>query len=801
MKPTRLELTGFRGIKDGLGRDSVEIIIPEAPLVSLAGPNGIGKSTVLDNLQPYRFMPSRAGEPSPRAFSFYDHIGPEAEKVLDWEHQGALYRTQFKLKQTAKTKKTEAVLLIKAGDDWAPAQRSGILSDGRSDTYDRLITEILGTPALYCATAFFAQNRKSLSSYKAGDVKLLLSELLQLSDYLEQSKQAKAVADALSVHLPSLRAHCLNREQYLADLEATTERAKTAHEQSKQGDIDIKRAREDVTLANKALAEAQAEAGNLIEINRRRDDLQSAIKATMLDRRRAADEADHQHQGIVGRVAKLEQTHASKQANLATDISGLQRTIQDRKRQIEAIERDAQTLEAERTQTRATITKLDGELEQHVVLDEQRHALAHQTTLQTQQLNEAQKEGRHLSLQTEQIKTRAALCDRVPCKGTDLQGRCELLKEAVDAKDTAGAYQDQLDAARQRYRNIHAALAQTQAQASALPPAQTSTLKQQLKDATEALAEIERKAAQREQLPALREHLASLEEQLSAKLAEQQQEQVQYDEGMALHRGDLAHIKTQAEQTLARFDQQIEQIKTELASLPADTQSARVEQATAQCAEAEARLTAVEAAKAEAQTTLANAQAERKRLETLLADMEGYASKIAMIENEIAHWGNLRRGLGRDGIVALCIDDAGPALAEIANDLLDTCFGGEYRIELTTQSVKCDGALKEDFDILVHGRDGMRPLRVMSGGQRVYLNEVLSTAIGLYEARHSRGRFHTRLADEVDGALDSARKLEFARLKRRALELAGFEREVFISHAPEIQDAADETIDLLALRV
>ena len=54
--PLRLTLTGFKGIRSGLGRASLtldfESLGDDAALVAIAGGNGRGKSTVMDNLHP-----------------------------------------------------------------------------------------------------------------------------------------------------------------------------------------------------------------------------------------------------------------------------------------------------------------------------------------------------------------------------------------------------------------------------------------------------------------------------------------------------------------------------------------------------------------------------------------------------------------------------------------------------------------------------------------------------------------------------------------------------------------------------
>jgi DNA repair protein SbcC/Rad50 len=91
--PETLYLKGFAGIRAGLNRDELTLdltqLVGDAQLVALAGPNGTGKTTVMDNLQPYRLLPSRASSFSPAGFSFYEHLVlPECVKELIWGHEG-----------------------------------------------------------------------------------------------------------------------------------------------------------------------------------------------------------------------------------------------------------------------------------------------------------------------------------------------------------------------------------------------------------------------------------------------------------------------------------------------------------------------------------------------------------------------------------------------------------------------------------------------------------------------------------------------------------------------------------------
>ena len=57
MQPLRLTLKGFRGIRDGLGRDEItldlERLADGANLIAIVGANGSGKSTIMDCLTPF----------------------------------------------------------------------------------------------------------------------------------------------------------------------------------------------------------------------------------------------------------------------------------------------------------------------------------------------------------------------------------------------------------------------------------------------------------------------------------------------------------------------------------------------------------------------------------------------------------------------------------------------------------------------------------------------------------------------------------------------------------------------------
>src|SRR3982750_3609347 len=124
MKPLRLTLKGFTGIRDGLGGDErpvdFEARAPGAQLVALVGPNGSGKTTIIDSAQPYRLMPSRATSASVGGFSYYDHLSAaEGGKDLEWVHEGRRFRSQLLFRMNG-ARRTEAFLHEWKDGRWVP---------------------------------------------------------------------------------------------------------------------------------------------------------------------------------------------------------------------------------------------------------------------------------------------------------------------------------------------------------------------------------------------------------------------------------------------------------------------------------------------------------------------------------------------------------------------------------------------------------------------------------------------------------------------------------------------------------
>ncbi|MBK7237536.1 MAG: hypothetical protein IPI02_18625 [Sterolibacteriaceae bacterium] len=123
----------------------------------------------------------------------------------------------------------------------------------------------------------------------------------------------------------------------------------------------------------------------------------------------------------------------------------------------------------------------------------------------------------------------------------------------------------------------------------------------------------------------------------------------------------------------------------------------------------------------QAQQTVADSAGRLASVEIRIVEARG---KVTHIETQIALWSMLAKALGNDGIVALSIDDAGPTLSALANELLLGCYGPRFTVSLKTQVENAKGECREGFSIVVHDAQSgqSKELDNMSGGEKLWLS-------------------------------------------------------------------------------
>jgi len=807
MYPLSLTLKGFRGIRDGLGMDvltlDLERLAGDAELVALAGANGRGKSTILDNLHPFLVMPSRAAGVG--GFSYYDHVClPEAEKDLLWLHEGRRYRSQVVIRSNGR-RATDA-FLFEADDEgrWRPVQLpDGTVSDGKTGTYVRCVEYLLGSAETFFTSAFSAQGKRQLSSYQNGEIKTLLADLLGQEEIRNEGKKAAQVADLLKAGLVSMRQQQATLDEQIGRQDGERQRLEEAPKRVVELAGTLKAAQTTLEAARERLAQQRAVREQARGTETVRSRMSSERTALIRTGKEAIEAIASQKKCQQQRLERLEQRAATRRTQRASRVQALARQrqqcdavlaheagVQRAVRRLELAEAVAaahgERVRAAREQVQA-LARCDSALEAAGV-----------------RAKAIEREAGQAALRAEDLARRICLTREVPCAGTDLQGQCKLLGDAREA-------QALMPSAQGAIRRLADDRAATRRQEAAL-----AAQRRDLESGPQALAWAEwRESVARgraEQCGRLAERAGELRqarlrcEEIDGELAGLQVGGS--DDGKdetpeeVTERGDIAKVlealAAQQEQQAKYYRQSLDRLDAALAALPP--------------AFDEQRLTAAERAVAGAQT--AAVEAERAHLQAIRdvevkvaldrqlrerrSERHQLAARVALVESQLGSWNLLAKCLSNDGVIALAIDDAGPTLAGLANDLLLACYGPRFTVSLLTQLETRKGEQREGFAIEVHDGESGQSKRVeqMSGGERVWVNECLVRAVALYLGQNSGRCYGTLFSDEADGALDPARKRMFMAMKREVLRLGGYAREIYISQTPELTSMADAVINL-----
>lgn len=808
MRPLKLVLKNFIGIRNGLGRDVLEFDVEQlagtAVLVALAGPNGAGKTTILDNLHPYRVMPFRASGYSPGSFSFFDQIyGGEAEKTLEWSLGSELYRSTLLFKFTAKTKKTEAYLHRKGLVGWEPyTAPDGTISDGKTTTYDACLNGLLGTPELFFSSAFSAQNRKQLVGYTNGDIKELMAELLGLESVRELGKKASEVCKGLRSKREVLQDEARAVDSWLNQLAIHADAMRKQTEALGLRQEDVRTGKAAVQQAMRAVADAKSMAESSASILGRKLELERQLKTlddehsgrmTQCNADIAADKArsDRELQGINIQIRSIDSSRQQIALSKARHATVLARATG-----VEAAKAAQAALERASIEAARTLEDARGDVASYRKQRDMKSQLEAQVSSLSQ-------EGKSSKAQHADCTLRAELIHKVPCEGTDLQPRCPLLANAREADSRLPALTEHLETLRTHYAKGSESLKVLTDSMGADPEPGLRALERKAQEAVKAVSDNEAIIALEAGAEAARAAIADADAQFEQSKAEAATLNERLVQMRSDHEDSSFALFGRKQTLIGRHTEQRNLLDVELGDL-GDTGAAEKAIAAAEAAllRAETQLEQSESTVRAIQDQQANIAAAAREGEKRLAACKSALAQSDHLAAEIAHYTLLSKALGNDGIIALSIDDAGPSLTAIANDFLSASYGPRFSLRIDTQRDTASGTQREEFDIRVFDAEAgdEKSIKLVSGGERIWLNDALTRSIAVYQAQQSGQRYECLLTDESDGALDADKKTQFMQMKRKVLELGGYRSEIFISHSPELWAMADAVIDMEDLR-
>ncbi|ABM39602.1 coiled-coil domain-containing protein [Polaromonas naphthalenivorans] len=810
MQVNKLMLEHFEGIERGRGKDRIEVdftkVNPNAKLVALFGPNGSCKTTLMDNMHPYRVMPSRATSPTPTAFSYYLHVipGKNALKDIFWSHKGREFRSVIRIRTTGKTNKQECYLTERVGEDFLPYEdTTGLVSDGKTDTYDRAVEAILGKPEVFFATQFSAQGKKPISTMTAGEVKALMAAMLIMGSFKTLSEKANEVVKGLKPHLSAFQSQLLPletkilKEQSLIELRGNLQREmqvnaeKVLRQKSliKEGSatlsaLELKLSQQESVLAQRSSLQMQL--GSVVSQNAAE---LAAFEAKQVAERKSVEAADQNSRNAV-RVAQSAYDDASLRVTETMAVIATEKEIEQARVFHQTNVPVLNRLRGQQTDLYVDINKFN-ELTQLVAKMRESFAADRQT-------------GIAMSEAVETARQIAALIGEVPCAGHRFSGSCKLLAEANGAAVGLAGRQAKVVELRTRLQGDQVRIKNNNAELQRL--IQVNAEREVLlgKIAALELALSNAKAVLKG-APALEKAKQQLDSYRQSAL----QAKSDLANAKTIHTAALGAVnnilaKQQGDKSIfmSVLYKEKDRIQSAISELPVLIQDYEVNEARKAWQYAELMLENEEKLRDGLVSRFNNVVLSISDIAASNAKISQVTSVCDAISNEISQWSLLSRAMGNDGIIAMSIDDAGPEISALCNSLLKDCAGGRFNISLSTQAATAGGTLKEAF--LINVEDVVRggeptELNFMSGGEKVWINECLVRAMALYMSQTTASSFKTLFSDEADGPLDPERKRQYMAMKRTVLERGGYDREFIITQTPELLLMCDQVIDVTKL--
>ena len=250
-------LRGWKGIKRGMGLDELRLDLSDLTgLVAFAGPNGKGKSTVLENCQPYRTLISRK-----KALQFHVFLR-DSVKELAFIFNGNKYRTLIKI--DAESGKQEGFIYKNDSEESETA--------GKVSEYDEYIENLFGSQELFVNSIFCAQNSKKLSDMKPAPIKNLFAEFLRLNKLIAHEDTAKQCVAIINDKIELIDKEILRLEEKVQNKEDLRKEITESKNTISTHEANLKQIEDDINALNKELdAEKEKKAKHEIALQRIKD--------------------------------------------------------------------------------------------------------------------------------------------------------------------------------------------------------------------------------------------------------------------------------------------------------------------------------------------------------------------------------------------------------------------------------------------------------------------------------------------------------------------------------------------------
>ena len=817
MRIESLRLKGYLGIKKGLGLDEATIDFRDVPgLVAFDGMNGSGKTTVLENLHPFPQLASREG-----ALYHHCHLR-DSEKELCFTYGGGSYRTLIKI--DCQSEKQEGYI-------W---KNGASKVNGKISAYSRYIKDLLGSPELFFASVFCAQNSKKLSDMTTGKLKELFAEFLRLDRLREWEGTARQCAAIMNGQAGQIDTRIAAMEEQIRGKVVLDEKFLFAIQKAEL-------LRDDKSLLEHDLAKKRQQVDTLKEAIRqnasliaRRADLQQTIDritSDMLKEQKIAEaeieQVNMRYREILAELQKINAILAERDR-----IEGAAKEAQAAQLQIETLQAEIDRSVAVSTKHQETVHALEISSQEgrqafkdidndkalrdiETAIGEMERAIADQTRDLREMENDRETSDMRGQIRDTREKIHALDLKDPACQSTT----CSFIVSALAARD-ALPRMDALLAAKEAKSDGKRKV--IEAQVETIRPAliikaeqrrtQIEALSMAKKEAADRIIKIDKELSDareglsvstcalngiRKRISECRDILSRIKD-LSARapeitIAEARKQDLDHQHGEALEKGVklkgawkekemvLSSRIEDERNILSQIERQIDAgVEDKLRMITLSTDNIE-----------KVRLPDIEREITKARDHMATIQAELTRMSDAEKALETVRDEKIRLSKEVAEWTYLRNACSKNGLQALEIDGTAPLITAKANELLSMAFGPLFTVKFRTQ----DEEGREVLDIISIGEDGGEVLlENLSGGQKIWILMALRLAMTLLSKEKSGRVFETAFFDEMDGPLDPDNSLNFIAMYQAFMKVGGFKAILFISHKPSCRNMADHIL-------
>ena len=191
----KIKLRGAIGIKNGSGKDEVEVDFSKLPdgIIALCGENGKGKTTLIENCQPYPRMFSRTG-----TLQNHFYLKDSLRSLLYVDEEGTYYLIEMMI--DGKSNNGKVKYFVQTGKDVNNLTAVPECT-GNETPYTDWVIKNFGPIELFLRTAFYAKEETKgipdISRATKGEKKALFSTLVGIDNIKELGLSARAKAKDL----------------------------------------------------------------------------------------------------------------------------------------------------------------------------------------------------------------------------------------------------------------------------------------------------------------------------------------------------------------------------------------------------------------------------------------------------------------------------------------------------------------------------------------------------------------------------------------------------------------------------